>query len=156
MSSPLNLRITDVLPHAGPMLLLEEVLEHSPEHVVCALTIRESSQFCEGGKGVPAWVGLEYMAQTACAYSGVDEARAGQPPSIGLLLGTRRYESQVDSFAPGTRLRIRADLVLRDENDLVAFNCTIDDGARPLARGDIKALRPRDVLAVIRGGKESP
>jgi predicted hotdog family 3-hydroxylacyl-ACP dehydratase len=136
------------------MLLLDEVLEHSPEHVVCAVTIRPASQFCEAAKGVPAWVGLEYMAQTVCAYSGVDEARAGQRPSIGLLLGARRYESQVDSFAPGTRLRIRADLVLRDENDLVAFNCTIHDGERTLARGDIKALRPKDVLAVIRGGRE--
>jgi predicted hotdog family 3-hydroxylacyl-ACP dehydratase len=154
MSSSSLPPITEVLPHEGAMLLLDEVLEHSPEHVVCAVTIRPTSQFCEEGKGVPAWVGLEYMAQTVCAYSGVDEARAGQRPSIGLLLGARRYESQVDCFAPGTRLRIRADLVLRDENDLVAFNCTIDDGERPLARGDIKALRPKDVLAVIRGGKE--
>lgn len=154
MSAPFPLRIAEVLPHQGAMLLLDEVLEHGTEHVVCAVTIGERSQFCEGAEGVPAWVGLEYMAQTVCAYSGVEEARAGLRPSIGLLLGTRRYEAQVERFAIGTRLLIRAELVLRDENDLVAFNCTIHDGTRLLARGDVKALRPQDVLAVIRGGRE--
>jgi predicted hotdog family 3-hydroxylacyl-ACP dehydratase len=91
------------------------------------------------------------MAQTMCAFSGVEEVRAGLKPSIGLLLGTRRYQAQVEWFEIGTRLRVRAEQVLRDENDLVAFDCTIHVGDRLLARGDVKAYRPKDVLAVVRG-----
>lgn len=135
------------------MLLLDAVLDHGPEHAVCAVTIRSDSLFCDGVHGVPAWVGLEYMAQTVSAYSGVDEFRAGLRPAIGLLLGSRRYQCEVDSFAIGSTLSIRAEQVLRDENDLVAFQCTIHEGDRLLARGDIKAFRPKDVLAVIRGEK---
>jgi len=153
MTEAFKFSIADVLPQQGGMLLLDELVEHGAEHVICAVTIHQGSQFCDGARGVPAWVGLEYMAQTMCAYSGVEEARAGRKPSIGLLLGARRYESQVDHFALGTRLRIRADLVLRDDNDLVAFDCAIHDDDRVLARGDIKALRPKDVLAVIRGDR---
>jgi predicted hotdog family 3-hydroxylacyl-ACP dehydratase len=153
MTTPTTFRITDVLPQQGAMLLLDEVLEHGAEHVVCGVTLHERSQFCDGARGVPAWVGLEYMAQTMCAYSGVEEARAGLRPSIGLLLGARRYQAHVDYFPVGARLRIRADLVLRDENDLVAFDCTIHHGEALLARGDVKALRPKDVMAVIRGGR---
>ena len=133
------------------MLLLEELLDHGPEHATCALTIRADTMFCDGVEGVPAWVGLEYMAQTVCAYSGIDEVHAGLKPSIGLLLGSRRYQSEVEWFALGATLRIRADLLLRDENDLVAFQCTIHEGDRLLARGDVKAYRPKDVFAVVRG-----
>jgi len=150
MSAAPEFPIDAVLPHAGGMLLLDALLEHGPEHVVCAVDIRGDTQFCDGQNGVPAWVGLEYMAQTVCAYSGVEEARAGLKPSIGLLLGARRYDAQVEWFAPGTRLRVRADLLLRDENDLVAFTCTIHDGDRLLARGDVKAYRPKDVMSVVR------
>ena len=87
----------------------------------CGVTIRASTMFCDGVNGVPAWVGLEYMAQACCAFSGVEEVRAGGEPSIGLLLGTRSYRVEVEWFPLGATLHIRADLLLRDENDLVAF-----------------------------------
>ena len=144
-------RIDEVLPHAGGMLLLDELLELGEEFITCAVRVRAHTRFCDGVNGVPAWVGLEYMAQTMCAYSGVEEVRAGLPPSIGLLLGTRRYESEVEWFGLGSDLVVRADLQLRDENNLVAFQCAIHEGGRLLARGDVKAYRPRDVMAVIRG-----
>ena len=144
-------RIAEVLPHAGAMLLLDELLELGDEHITCGVYVSERTRFCDAGRGVPAWVGIEYMAQTMCAFSGVEEVRAGLKPSIGLLLGTRRYQSEVEWFGVGTDLLVRADLQLRDENDLVAFQCCISEGGRVLARGDVKAYRPRDVMSVIRG-----
>jgi predicted hotdog family 3-hydroxylacyl-ACP dehydratase len=144
-------RIADVLPHTGAMLLLDELLEYSEHHVICGVHIRANTQFCDGVHGVPAWVGLEYMAQAMCAFSGVEEVHAGLKPSIGLLLGSRRYQSEVEWFALGMALVVRADLQLRDDNDLVAFECIIHEGSRVLARGDVKAYRPRDVMSVIRG-----
>jgi predicted hotdog family 3-hydroxylacyl-ACP dehydratase len=144
-------QIAEVLPHAGAMLLLDELLEHDEEHVACMVRVRAHTRFCDGVNGVPAWVGLEYMAQTMCAFSGVEEVRAGLKPSIGLLLGSRRYQSEVEWFGLGTDLIVRADLQLRDENDLVAFQCTIHGAGRLLARGDVKAYRPRDVMSVVRG-----
>jgi predicted hotdog family 3-hydroxylacyl-ACP dehydratase len=144
-------RITELLPHAGPMLLLDELLDHGEEHVTCGVQVRVTTQFCETPHGVPAWVGLEYMAQTMCAYSGIQEVQAGQKPSIGLLLGSRSYRSEVDWFGLGSALVVRADLKLRDDHDLVAFQCTIHEGTRLLACGDVKAYRPRDVMSVIRG-----
>jgi predicted hotdog family 3-hydroxylacyl-ACP dehydratase len=151
--TPSTLTIAAILPHAGPMRLLDELRDHGPDHVTCGVTIQPQTMFCDGAHGVPAWVGLEYMAQTVCAFSGIEEVRAGRLPSIGLLLGSRAYDSQVEWFAPGANLSIRADLLLRDESDLVAFDCSIHEGDRMLARGDVKAYRPKDVLAVIRGSR---
>lgn len=143
--------MTEVLPHEGRMLLLDEMLDAGEEHVSCAVTIRPDSMFCDGVNGVPSWVGLEYMAQTVSTYSGIDEARAGLRPTIGLLLGSRRYKTEVPFFPIGVRLTVEAHLLLRDENDLVAFDCKIRDGDRVLASGDVKAYRPKDVFAVVRG-----
>jgi predicted hotdog family 3-hydroxylacyl-ACP dehydratase len=146
-----HFEMTELLPHEGRMLLLDEMLDAGAEHVSCAVTIRPDSMFCDGVNGVPSWVGLEYMAQTVSTYSGIDEARAGVRPTIGLLLGSRRYKTEVPFFSIGARLTIAAELMLRDENDLVAFDCRILDGERVLARGDVKAYRPKDVFAVVRG-----
>jgi predicted hotdog family 3-hydroxylacyl-ACP dehydratase len=143
--------MTEVLPHEGRMLLLDELLDAAEDRVVCGVTIRPDSMFCDGDRGVPAWVGLEYMAQTLSAYSGIDEARRGQRPSIGLLLGSRSYKSEVTHFPIGAQLRIEAQLLFLDENDLAAFECKIFEGDRVLARGDVKAYRPKDVFAVVRG-----
>jgi predicted hotdog family 3-hydroxylacyl-ACP dehydratase len=148
-----SLSIESILPHAGRLRLLDELRDHGPEHVTCGVTIREQSMFCEGASGVPAWVGLEYMAQACCAFSGIEEVREGRRPSIALLLGSRAYESKVGFFALGTQLAVRAELLMRDESDLVAFACTIHDHGQVLARGDVKAYRPKDVLAVIRGSR---
>lgn len=144
-------RISEVLPYAGAMLLLDELLEHDDEHIACGVHVRETSRFCDGARGVPAWVGLEYMAQAMCAFSGVEEVRAGMKPSIGLLLGTRRYQSEVEWFGLDSNLIVRAHLQFRDENDLVAFQCAIHEDGRLLALGDVKAYRPSDVMSVIRG-----
>jgi len=151
MTSTPNLTIGAVLPHVGSMLLLDELRDYGPEHVTCGVTIHARTMFCENVSGVPAWVGLEYMAQTCCAFSGIEEVRAGAEPSIGLLLGSRSYKSEVEWFALGAVLRIRAELQMRDESGLVAFTCTIHEGDRMLASGDVKAYRPKDVLALIRG-----
>jgi predicted hotdog family 3-hydroxylacyl-ACP dehydratase len=153
MSPQIAFTIDRVLPHAGGMLLLDELLDHGPEHVTCGVTIREQSMFCDGVSGVPSWVGLEYMAQTCCAFSGIEEAREGRRPSIGLLLGSRAYHAEVELFELGAKLAVRAELLLRDESDLVAFACTIHHADQVLARGDVKAYRPKDVLALIRGSR---
>jgi len=153
MTDTPTLTISAILPHVGQMRLLDELQDHGPEHVTCGVTIHAGSMFCDPVHGVPAWVGLEYMAQTACAFSGVEEVRAGLKPSIGLLLGTRSYQCSTEWFPLGATLHVRADLLMRDETNLVAFACTIYEKDRLLARGDLKAYRPNDVLALVGGSR---
>jgi len=149
-SNSIELSIAQVLPHDGRMLLLEELIEHSEAGIVTAVTIRPDTVLCDGLNGVPAWVGMEYMAQAACAYSGVYEVRAGLKPKIGLLLGTRSFQAQRAYFPIGARLIVSAQLVMRDDADLAVFQCHIRCDGFELAKGDIKAIRPIDIHALIR------
>jgi predicted hotdog family 3-hydroxylacyl-ACP dehydratase len=142
-------KITDLVAHADRMQLLDEVLSYDNEQIVVALTIRDNTEFYVPGTGVPAWVGIEYMAQAVGAFSGIEEVQSGRKPQIGLLLGSRRCTSDVDVFRLGERLEVIAQLQMRDESDLAVFHCEIAIEGKCIARGDLKAIRPRDVEALI-------
>ena len=106
------------------MSLLDEVVEHDDQSLCAQVSITENSLFAEA-RGVPAWVGIEYMAQTIAAYSGVIARSAGQPVSVGFLVGTRKYTCNQAFFPLGQTLRVSAYEELRGDNGLGVFHCKI-------------------------------
>lgn len=135
-----------LLPHTGAMRLVDALLDFDAEQVRVALTVRDTPPFGDGCGAVPAYVGIEYMAQTVCVFSGLEMRARGLPPKIGLLIGTRRYDAVQPAFAHGAQLTVAARLVLRDEQDLCVFACAIHDAAgHCLARAEVKAYRPDDI-----------
>jgi predicted hotdog family 3-hydroxylacyl-ACP dehydratase len=74
--------IADVVPHSGRMVLIDELLDYGLDYAVAAVNIRPDSVLSDGRTGVPAWVGLEYMAQTIGAFTGVEDLRCGRRPSV--------------------------------------------------------------------------
>lgn len=142
--------IAALLPHGPGFLLLDALLEYGAEHASCLVEIGPQSLFFEEGHGVPGWVGIEYMAQAIGAYAGIVRTQAGLPIEIGLLLGTRRYACSRAMFAPGTRLTVRVEQLVRDGSGVAAFACTIHDGNEQLARAEIKAFQPDDVRGYLR------
>ncbi|MEK6806586.1 MAG: 3-hydroxylacyl-ACP dehydratase [Pseudomonadota bacterium] len=138
--------VAELLPHRAPLLLLDSVLAADEDRIRVAVTVRDQAPFGDGGGHVPAYVGVEYMAQTACVYSGLELRRQGQPPKIGLLFGVRLYQSEVARFEDGQHLQVSAQLILREDSGLAAFKCEIfsDEGAS-LAQAEIKAFRPDDI-----------
>jgi predicted hotdog family 3-hydroxylacyl-ACP dehydratase len=136
-----------VLQHRHRMLLAEAV-DYGDDFGQISLTVRPDSPFCEA-EGVPAWIGIEYMAQAMAVYSGVERHQHGATPQVGLLIGTRRYDSRVPIFPLGATLTTTARLVFHEERMFV-FDCEIRDGAQLLAHGDIKAFRPDDIHEFLR------
>lgn len=141
----------DVLPHRPPLLLLDRIADYADDWLEAEVDIRPDSPFGDG-HGVPAWVGIEYMAQAICAWSGIAQRQRGEAPGIGLLLGTRRYDSDCASFGCGSRLTVRTELIWRDSDDLAAFDCAIREGDNRIARGQLKVFRPANVFSFLRQG----
>lgn len=137
--------VTELLPHGADMVLLDRVLAYEEDSATCETTIRPESKFSDGERGVPGWVGLEYMAQTLCAYIGIVRRQAGKNIQIELLLGTRSYDCAQPIFATGATLRIHAKLLLRSQDGVCAFACRITDGAETVASSEIKAYAPDDI-----------
>ena len=97
--------IRSLLPHSGPMVLLDRVIAADEESLCAEVRIRQNSLFCNAD-GVGAWVGLEYMAQAIGAYAGYTAKLRDDPIRVGFLLGTRRYQSSQPSFAVGSLLKV--------------------------------------------------
>lgn len=132
--------ITDLLPHRAPSLLLDRILELSPTRCVALVRVEPGAWYLQADGTAPAWVGLEWMAQAASAFSGHRHRLAGRAPRIGFLLGTRSYEVLVASFPVGTELEVEAEAIYLDETGLSAFTCEVRHSGETLARARLKAI----------------
>ena len=92
--------VGELIPHARRMLLLGRVLEHGPEHAVRSVDPAASELFRDAVGRVPAWVGLEYLAQCMAVYGSLVARAEGRPPRLGLFIGGRRVKLRVDHFRP--------------------------------------------------------
>jgi len=129
------------VPHRGAMSLLDDV-EHCEELAVVARVRVPPGGLFHGAEGVPAWVGIEYMAQAVAAWSGARVRNGGGSPRIGYLLGSRRYEAAVPVFPVGAELRVLAQCELMGDNGLGLFDCRIEHGGRVLASGRLSVYEP--------------
>ncbi len=141
--------LAELLPHRPPMVLLDSVVEHDASRTVCTTTIGENVLFREPGGLVPAWIGLEYMAQCISAHSGLRARAAGEPPPVGFLIGSRRVEFHCAGFAPGQVLTVTARHVW-GETGLGAFACSLHDAATGalMAEGTLNVFVPADLDAL--------
>ena len=137
-------RVEELVPHRGAMSLLESIDEYGEDWLRANLTPTSTSTFADS-HGIPAWVGLEYMAQAAAAFAGIEQAQRGERASVGLLIGSRYYRSMLEIIPFGTRLVVEARLALRDAEDFAAYDCSLSAQGQRIAECTLKAFRPRDI-----------
>jgi predicted hotdog family 3-hydroxylacyl-ACP dehydratase len=126
MPSPFQ-PIEHYVPHRRGLLLIDRVLAADDDSAVCELTVRDGLFADTDAAIVPAWVGIEYMAQAIAAWAGVRHARDGSQPRPGFLLGSRRYMAHVNAFPLGQRLHVSVTCELLGDNGLGMFECAILD-----------------------------
>lgn len=136
------------IPHRGAMRLVHRLVHADEASVRVEVDIDADSPFARED-GVPAWVGIEYMAQTIAAWAGVKALRVKQRPRIGFLLGTRRYESSADVFPIGACLLIEARCELLGNNGLGQFFCQIFKDNSQLAQASITVYEPENVQEAL-------
>ncbi len=118
-------QIYELIPHREPMLLLNRVVRLGQTFSCAEVDINEESSFFIAGKGVPSWIGLEYMGQTAALIAGHQLQQGMITPHLGLLLGTRKYEALVPYFFASDVLQVRCTEVAVVGASLANFNCDI-------------------------------
>lgn len=145
--------IAEVIPQAGPMRLVDRICACGDDAITTEVDITESSTFADA-EGVPAWIGLEYMAQSIAALAGTRAKSQGRPVPLGLLVGTRALEALTPRFALGSRLRIVAREQHLGSNGLGVYSCSIAHAREPdnlLLRGDINVFVPENFEQFLRG-----
>lgn len=142
--------IERLLPHAAPMLLLDEVLGYDEDSVVVAVTIRPDNPFATPS-GVPAHVGMEMMAQACGAWVGTHRLANDEVVRLGYLLGTRQFEATRDWFSLNERLEIFARLVFQDQG-MGVFECRISSCGEVLAEANLNLYQPSEDGSVPSAG----
>jgi predicted hotdog family 3-hydroxylacyl-ACP dehydratase len=141
-------RVEELVPHRGAMSLLDSIDDYGQDWLRAGVTPRPGARFATAA-GVPAWVGIEYMAQAASAFGGIEQVQRNEQPSIGLLIGARYYRCMQDSFRFDTPLAVVAKIALRDAADFAAYDCRIEVAGRAIAECTLKAYRPRDIAPLL-------
>ena len=144
------MKLEQILPHKPPMVLLDRLLVADNDSAMCEVSISPRSPFYDHQlAGIPAYVGIEYMAQTIAAYSGALSQREGSEPKVGFLLGSRKYKPSVAIYKQGQTLQISVRKLLEDSSGLSVFNCEIidQDGMETLVRAKLNVFQPVEVEA---------
>ena len=116
--------ILTLIPHREPMLLINRLVAVSDKRAEAQVLIDSSTPFYVT-EGVPAWIGLEYMGQTAALIAGYQQREGLTTPHLGFLMGSRKYQTSVPYFASGETLSVVCEEAALVGESLATFNCTI-------------------------------
>src|SRR5262249_31250019 len=89
--------------HRRVALLPPDLLRHQGDEPRCRVVIDEQELFRDDDGSVPAWVGLEYMAQCIAVHAAMVSESEGPPP-LGFLVSARGLRFHCARFEPGQRL----------------------------------------------------
>ncbi len=143
-----------VVPHQGTMVLLDQIDAWDDEALQASVTIRPDAPFVDE-QGLPAWVGIELMAQTIGAFGGCRARRAGLPVKIGFLVGSRRYTVSQSYFPLGSKLQVSVRELVRGENGLSVFECELKglgSCSHISASANINVFQPEDPEQFLASG----
>ncbi|MFT6984729.1 MAG: putative hotdog family 3-hydroxylacyl-ACP dehydratase [Psychromonas sp.] len=148
--------IASLVPHQAPMLLIDKLIAVDELTIHCQVNIGAEGLFFDKQiNGVPAWVGIEFMAQTVAAWSGYHAWLQDMPAPIGFLLGSRRYTTECEVYTQGALLDIYAQQLMESEG-MTAFLCRIECAGKELATAQLNAFVPsQDKLDKMLKGKSN-
>ncbi|HWD33626.1 MAG TPA: hotdog family protein [Pseudomonas sp.] len=149
--------LAELLPHAGDMILIDQIDAFDEDQVHTRLTVRPGGLFNGADGSLPAWVGIELMAQSAAAFAGCRARTQGKPVALGFLLGTRKFECNVECFPAGAELHIHARPSLEDDNGMAVFECDLH-GPGIHASARLNVFSPPQTASYLAeaGPEESP
>ena len=151
----MNAPVSELLPHTGSMVMLSSILDCNETSIHAELDPTAIAYFKTADDRIPAWAGIEFMAQAIAALSGIERRKIGKTPKLGFILGTRHYRCYQPYFEPQQTIFVSATQQFRSEENLVQFRCQLTQGNRVVAEADLKAIQPDDPQALINRQKQS-
>jgi predicted hotdog family 3-hydroxylacyl-ACP dehydratase len=136
--------IRTLIPHAGTMCLLDNVLDWDDESIVCTTnTHRDEANPLRRDGRLSALHALEYGAQAAAIHGGLRARAAGAtaPPCyLAALRDAHLHVARLDDLA--SPLKVRAQRLFGDAGNTI-YKCAISAGGAPMAEGRVTImLRP--------------
>lgn len=131
----------EFLLHRAPMLLLDHLVGIGSDFALCEWCVRQDNEFLIPKVGVPAYIGVEYMAQCIAVHAGALERINGFPPPLGLLLGTRHYRARQQYFDVSVTYRVECKELLRTMEGMGSFDCRIFANGETIVEARLSVLQ---------------
>jgi len=145
-----SLPVEEFLPHAGKMVLIDEVIVCDKGHIEVKTSVRKDSLFYDAELGGSnAMLGIEWMAQSIGTIAGIHAKQNNEPVRVGFLLGTRRYEPSKQVFELDSEYIVKADELYNEDNGLAAFECGIYQNGVTIAESTLSVFSPKELSEVI-------
>jgi len=122
-------RLHELLPHRPPLLLLDKCVSVSNQHSQSQVMVTQQSPFFLAPGGIPAWIALEYMGQTAALIAGYQLEQGVIAPHVGFLLGARKFKALVSCFKAGQQLNVSCKELAVVGDSLATFDCEVADAS---------------------------
>ncbi|WP_348535750.1 beta-hydroxyacyl-ACP dehydratase [Mycoavidus cysteinexigens] len=150
MNSPHGFpEIETLLPHRGTMLLLDRVTAFANETLSAEYQVRGDAWYADPDARMPAWIGLELMAQAMAAHASLSAKANGGPPQPGVLLGSRQYQAFCEAFEANTLLKVDVQQILALADGNRAYDCALWQDAELAAKAVLKVFQPPDFSAFM-------
>lgn len=141
--------VNELLPHGPEALALDAVIAWElGARAAARLTVRPSLILYDDEiKGIPAWGGIEIMAQTLGVYAGLgaklNAETAALSSSPGYLVGVRHFKAARALLEDGLELNITAQCEQCESWGLGTFACRIQHAEEELVSATLSVWRPR-------------
>lgn len=130
--------IERLVPHAGTMCLLHEVLEADGERIRArAVNHRDAGHPLREGGRLPAICGVEYAAQAMAVHGAMHGGGAARPGMLAAMRDVELAVERLDDVAGDLTVEARC---LANESGRLLYEFQVRDQARELLRGRITVV----------------
>lgn len=144
--------IHELLLHRDTMLLLDRVLAFTELTASCEFTPPAGAWYATPDDAMPAWFGIELMAQCIATHVALASRAAGRPPKPGVLLGTRDYRASTAAFPADHPLCVEVAQTYRGDDGLGSYDCRIRNASgETLASAALTVFEPNNFKDFITG-----
>src|SRR2546423_4419564 len=133
--------IRTLIPHAGTMCLLDNVIDWDDESIVCITnTHRDEANPLRRDGRLSAINALEYGAQAAAIHGGLRARAAGTTAPACYLAALRNAHVHVDRLDDlASPLEVRAKRLFGDSGNTI-YQCAISASGTPVAEGRVTIM----------------
>ncbi|HVE51423.1 MAG TPA: hypothetical protein VNG69_17615 [Casimicrobiaceae bacterium] len=131
-----NIDVATLLPQAGAMVLLREIVMHDAKRIECRADSHRDPHHPLAQSGMlPIFAGVEYAAQAMAAHFALCDADGEGAATIGLLGALRDVSWTVDRLDDiATSLTIVAERLASDASGSI-YAFSVSTGGQALLRG---------------------
>lgn len=135
--------VDQLLPHDDPMILIDRAISVEALSIHCQVDIGAHNLFFDTeSQTVPAYVGIEFMAQSVAAWSGYHALENGTTPqsdSYSVLVATNHCVMN----SPRSDLDIYAEQLMEDSG-MAVFTARVEDQGELVAQCQLNVYVPTE------------